>query len=304
MTSLKIKFWGVRGSIATPGPETLRYGGNTPCVEVRTNQETLFILDAGTGIRRLGMELVKQKAPLNIFILISHFHWDHIQGLPFFRPAHQEKNKICIIGSDDTSLQLNQIIAFQMDPTYFPIAIQDMKAKITFRSVKDEKFRIGDVEIETVYLNHPGYALGYRLTRNGKSVVYISDNEPFAYHAVPPFMHQQRQSKNLADIFDNFLEDKDSFLVNFCRNADVLIHDTQYYPEEYQERVTWGHSPFNFTVNLAIRSRVKHLVLFHHDPDHDDQKVDEILLKSRELLAAQRSEIVCSAAFEGMEIEL
>ncbi|GAB4363934.1 MAG: MBL fold metallo-hydrolase [Calditrichia bacterium] len=305
MKSIKIKFWGVRGSIPTPGSSTLKYGGNTSCVELKLKDNVHFILDAGSGIRELGKALVKEKKSIRAYIFISHFHWDHIQGLPFFRPAYVKGNKITIIGSDDTSLNLDQIIAFQMDPTYFPIAIQDMLAEIEFRSIKEETLEIEDVEIQTIYLNHPGYALGYRLNYNGNSLVYISDNEPF-YHlnTQNQFKNKQTKSLNLADLFDNFVENKDERLVQFCRGADILIHDTQYLPEEYLEKITWGHSPFNFTVDLAIRSQVKQLILFHHDPDHDDETVDRIEALSRKIINKRGIPLKCLAAREGMELQL
>ncbi|HFE63088.1 MAG TPA: MBL fold metallo-hydrolase [Caldithrix sp.] len=305
MSTIKVKFWGVRGSIPTPGYSTLKYGGNTPCVEVRFQDGPFFILDAGTGIRELGKELMQLGKPVSAYIFISHFHWDHIQGLPFFRPAHNPKNTFTIIGSDDTTLNLDQIISFQMDSTYFPIAIQDMKAKINFRSVKEEIFSIEKVHIETIYLNHPGYALGFKMTFKNKSIVYISDNEPFY------FLNQPENTDSatlllgdLEDIFDNFVENKDQRIVEFCRGVDLLIHDTQFFIEEYQKRVSWGHSPFNFTVDLALRSEVKQLILFHHDPDHDDDAVDKIEQMSWELIQKSGKPISCRAAQEGMVVEI
>lgn len=305
MSTIKVKFWGVRGSIPTPGYSTLKYGGNTPCVEVRFPGGPFFILDAGTGIRELGKELVQLGKPVSAYIFISHFHWDHIQGLPFFRPAHNPQNTFTIIGSDDTTLNLDQIISFQMDSTYFPIAIQDMKAKINFRSVKEEAFAIEKVQIETIYLNHPGYALGYKMTFQNKSIAYISDNEPFY------FLNQPKTTDttalfldDLEDIFDNFIEDKDQRIVEFCRGVDLLIHDTQFFSEEYQDRISWGHSPYNFTVDLALRSGVKQLILFHHDPDHDDDAVDKIEQMSWELIQKSGKTFPCRAAQEGMVIEI
>jgi phosphoribosyl 1,2-cyclic phosphodiesterase len=305
MKSCQIKFWGVRGSIPTPGASTLRYGGNTSCVELQFADGPLFILDAGTGIRALGNSLLKNGKPVNGYIFISHFHWDHIQGLPFFRPAYDNRNSFLIAGSDDTSINLADIISFQMDPTYFPITIDDMKADIQFRSIREEKFEIEGVEIQTMYLNHPGYALGFRFSYRGKSVVYISDNEPFhtestAEENVVPMEQSHRPDK----IFDSFVESKDDRLIQFCRKTDILIHDTQFFPEEYQERKTWGHSPFNYTVDLAIKSEVKYLVLFHHDPDHNDETIDKILKLSKELLQKSGKSITCQAAQEGLVLTL
>ncbi len=305
MKSIKIKFWGVRGSIPTPGPSTIKYGGNTACVEVRFGNGALFILDAGSGIRELGKQLVQQNKPVDAHILVSHFHWDHIQGLPFFRPAYAARNKFTIIGCDEAALNLDQIISFQMNPTYFPIAIEDMRANIRFRSVKEESFDLSGVNIQTIYLNHPGYALGYRLNFNGKSIVYISDNEPFHW------LEENKEYdglggpfENLEDMFDNFVEDKNESLVDFCRNSDILIHDTQFLPEEYAQKITWGHSPYNYTVDLAMKSEVKQLILFHHDPDHDDNMIDHIQKLSRDIITNSNFPMSCVAAHEGMTVEI
>jgi phosphoribosyl 1,2-cyclic phosphodiesterase len=274
-------------------------------VELRFTDGPLFILDAGTGIRQLGNHLLKSDRPVNGTIFISHFHWDHIQGLPFFRPAYDKKNSFLIAGSDDTSIKLDDIISFQMDPTYFPITIEDMNADIKFRSIREEKFEIDGIEIQTIYLNHPGYALGFRFTYRGKSVVYISDNEPFyTKNTADEGEIPLDKSNKLDKIFDSFIENKDAKLIDFCRETDVLIHDTQFFPEEYQHRKTWGHSPLNYTVELAIKSEVAQLLLFHHDPDHDDETIDNILRLSQKLIDDSAKPITCQAAMEGLEIAL
>ncbi len=304
MKSFKIKFWGVRGSIPTPGKSTLKYGGNTSCVEIRFTNGPHFIIDAGTGIRELGKSLLKEKHPIKAFIFISHFHWDHIQGLPFFLPAYNPENNFTIIGSDDPVIKLDQIISFQMDPTYFPVTIEDMQSKIHFKSIKEQKLNIEGVKIETIYLNHPGYALGYRMSFNDKSLIYISDNEPYNYQEKSKVKNCKEKSSTLEDIFDSFVEDKDKKLIKFCKKADVLIHDTQFLPDEYLDRITWGHSPYNYTVDLAIKSKVKSLILFHHDPDHDDQTIDNIENLSKQQLKKADIPIYCMAASEGLVLEI
>ena len=300
MRSFKIKFWGVRGSIPTPGKSTVYYGGNTSCVEVRFKDGPFFILDAGTGIRELGKYLQQQSEKIRVYIFISHFHWDHIQGLPFFRPAFDSGNSITIAGSDDASAKLAQIISFQMDPTYFPVTIEDMKANISFRSLKEEKFSIEGVEIQTLYLNHPGYALGYRFSYKNHSLVYISDNEPF-HHSPASALSSLTAGEVPAveQAFDNFYEDKNKKLSEFCKKANVLIHDAQFLPEEYESRKTWGHSPFHYTIDLALKSQVKSLILFHHDPDHADKTISQMLQQSRRMIRKSGSSLKCEAAREG-----
>ena len=305
MKSIKIKFWGVRGSIPTPGRSTLHYGGNTSCVEVCFENGTHFILDAGTGIRELGKHLLKSGKPLKSYILLSHFHWDHIQGLPFFRPAFIPENNFTIIGSDDPAIQLDKIISFQMDTTYFPITIDDMRAEICFRSIKEEKFVLDGIQVETVYLNHPGYALGFRLSYRNSSLIYISDNEPFQYDQDTNSKKPKPIDKErIEEAFENYVENKNQNLIEFCQNADLLIHDSQYLADEYKDKITWGHSPVNFTVELAIKSGVKQLILFHHDPDHDDTTIGKIEDLSRKILKQHKSRISCRAAREGMVVEI
>ncbi len=298
---VQIKFWGVRGSIPTPGPRTLRYGGNTACIEVRFPGQPLVILDAGSGIRELGKELMQQATPVEAYIFISHFHWDHIQGLPFFKPAFKAGNSFTIFGCDEPHLPLNEIISMQMKPTFFPLAIEDMKAKVRFRAIREETLQLGELVVSTKFLNHPGYALGYRFYFRGKSFVYISDNEPYSGFA--PQTHNA-SPKTIEEAFETLVEDKDAALVEFIRGADLLIHDTQFFPEEYREKITWGHSPYNYTVDLAIRGEVRQLVLFHHDPDHSDETIDRILALSREYLKQNHYTIPCFAAQEGTTITL
>jgi phosphoribosyl 1,2-cyclic phosphodiesterase len=305
MKSFKIKFWGVRGSIPTPGASTLFYGGNTSCVEARFKAGPFFILDAGTGIRELGKYLEQKQEKIQVYIFISHFHWDHIQGLPFFRPAFDSQNSITIVGSDDPAAKLAQIISFQMDPTYFPITIEDMKAQINFRSIKEEKISIEGVEIQTLYLNHPGYALGYRFSYKNHSLVYISDNEPFLNLPDSTLSRSRlRPISAVEQVFDNFHENKNAKLIEFCKQADILIHDAQFLPEEYEVRKTWGHSPYHYTIDLALKSQVKSLILFHHDPDHEDKIVKKILEQSKRKIRKAGSSMVCLAAREGLILEV
>lgn len=301
MDPIEIKFWGVRGSIPTPGPRTLRYGGNTSCVEINFPNTPRFIVDAGSGIRELGKELLQIKEAVKSYIFLSHYHWDHIQGLPFFKPAFKPGNHFVIYGCDEPNVDITKIISMQMNPIYFPVAVADMGAKIEFRSILEETFEIENVTVQTKFMNHPGYTLGFRFTYGGKSIVYISDNEPFRQQ-IRGAQRSQGVAETLEDRFENFVDDKEESLIRFIASTDVLIHDTQYFPEEYEQRVTWGHSPFTYTVDIAVRARVKQLILFHHDPDHSDQVVDEIAELSRKRLLEKDYPIPCIPAQEGSVI--
>ncbi|MCB0260360.1 MAG: MBL fold metallo-hydrolase [Calditrichaeota bacterium] len=299
MDPIKIKFWGVRGSIPTPGPHTIRYGGNTSCVEINFPGVPRFIIDAGSGIRELGKELLLIQEPVKSYIFLSHFHWDHIQGLPFFKAAFKPVNHFVIFGCDEPDVDLTKIISMQMNPIYFPVAVDDMAARIEFRTIKEERFEVDGVTVQTQFMNHPGYTLGYRFNYQGKSVVYISDNEPF-------FQNRSggEQSGTLEDRFERFIDDKEERLVEFIAGADLFIHDTQYFPDEYEQRITWGHSPYTYTVDLAVKGQVKQLVLFHHDPDHDDETVDRMAELSRQRLKNKGYVIPCFPAQERAVITL
>lgn len=292
-----IKFWGVRGSIPTPGPTTIKYGGNTSCVELR-HENKLFILDAGSGIRPLGNELLKIKSSIIANIFISHMHWDHIQGIPFFTPAYIPGNQFTFYGSENTQKDLATIIADQMDPTYFPIELKDMAASLNFKNLSEGRYNIDDTQIETVYVNHPGNALGYKLNLDGKTIVYISDNEPFTSGNLDKLNSQQDSSDPLIG------EDGNQKLINFIKNSDILIHDAQYTEDEYTTKISWGHSPLNYTVNIAIKADVKKLILFHHDPLHDDDMIDKMLEDAKDLAKKSNHQMDILAAQEEMIIEI
>jgi phosphoribosyl 1,2-cyclic phosphodiesterase len=287
-----LKFWGVRGSIPTPGPETIRYGGNTSCSELRHNGK-LFILDAGSGLRVLGNELLKSGIPVTASIFISHMHWDHIQGIPFFTPAFIPNNIFTFYGSEPAGKDLFTIIADQMDPTYFPIEMKQMGSTMNFKSLFEGKYEIEGIEVETIYVNHPGNALGYKFHLNNKTLVYISDNEPF------PKIDENDKSNQIM-----LGEDSNQKLINFISNVDVLVHDAQYTQDEYEKKVTWGHSPVEYTVDIAMKAGVKKLVLFHHDPLHNDDMIDHMLNLARNHAQNNGSSMEILAASEGLTIEI
>jgi phosphoribosyl 1,2-cyclic phosphodiesterase len=297
---MRLKFWGTRGSISTPGKDTVRYGGNTPCIEVRVANDKLIILDAGTGIRNLGEKLMEKGESIKAYILISHPHWDHIQGFPFFKPAFISGNEITIVGKETEKVTLQKMISDQMNKVYFPIQLNELKATLKFRRVDEEEFEVHGAHVQTLFLNHPTFAIGYRITQKGKSIVYISDNEPFDRRVA---LSIRNVDKEIVDKYSHSTGDPNQRVFDFVRNADVLIHDATYTPEEYVDRVGWGHSHYLFTLKVAAEGKVKRLILFHHDPAHNDEKVDDIVKKCNKEIRNRQYKFDCMAAAEGLEIE-
>ncbi len=302
-----VKFWGVRGSIATPGPATIKYGGNTSCVEMGINDYTL-VIDAGTGIRLLGLDLLRRQTDSRIHLLISHPHWDHIQGLPFFIPAFRDGYELSIYGYESNNQELEKTLSKQMDPLYFPIQMGDLSAKLNFNKIDEGSFHIEDVRIDTMFLNHPGYNLGYRITYEGKRLVYATDNQPFGQSrnlgmwATDEYFEQVKKKRVPCLNLDH--NDPNQRIIDFAREADILIHDAQYTPSELEEKSDWGHSSYAFAAEVAAKAGVKSLILFHHDPEHSDVMVNQMEKQAQLLLRESNPDITCQAAYEGLEIEL
>jgi phosphoribosyl 1,2-cyclic phosphodiesterase/ActR/RegA family two-component response regulator len=289
----RIKFWGVRGSIPTPGPTTVYYGGNTSCVEVRADGE-LIVLDAGSGIRPLGASLREEFGgrPINVTLLISHTHWDHIQGFPFFAPAYDEKNKVRILAFEGARQGLDATLASQMESPYFPISMQQMPGNLYVQELKDMEFPVGKVSVKSSFMNHPGICVGFRIETSGGAIAYLPDNE----------LYRRQRTSGPSD--SAFAEKQDQKFVEFLRGVEVAILDSQYDAQEYADHVGWGHSCVDDTVDVAIEAGVKHLFLFHHDPDHDDAHISKMLAGARQQAAAAGSNIIIEAAREGLEMLL
>ncbi len=287
-TALELKFWGTRGSLPAPGPLTQRYGGNTPCVELRVG-ELLIIIDAGTGIRELGLSLMKEFGPRPItgHIFIGHTHWDHIQGFPFFVPAYLPQNRFTIYGMHGTTQSFEEVFTQQMAPSYFPIAMDKMPSKLQISELTGP-VKLGPVRVSYHFLNHPGMTVGFRFDAANWSVCYVSDHEPYAK------LNEKGE----------FSDREDALLAKFVAGADLLISEAQYTDEEYKYKRTWGHSTFTDVLDLAIKAKVKQLALFHHDPTHTDEEMDRHLAESREYLAKKGSSVTCFAAQDGLGLKL
>jgi phosphoribosyl 1,2-cyclic phosphodiesterase/CheY-like chemotaxis protein len=297
----RLKFWGVRGSIAAPGPETIHYGGNTSCVEVRVGSD-IIVLDAGTGIRKFGLALVKefQDRPINLNILITHTHWDHIQGFPFFPPAYNLKNKVTIYGFEGARQGLQSTLSSQMESPYFPISMQQMPGAITIRELKEMSFRVGNVPVKAQFLNHPGVCSGYRLFTPGGSISYLPDVELF----------QQLRTGRKAGADEaapqelNSIPEEDRATLEFVRDSEVLILDSQYDAIEYGHHIGWGHSCFEDAVTFAMQAGVQRLFLFHHDPEHTDEQISRMVARARAMAQRHQSPLLVEAAREGLELLL
>jgi len=298
---MRLKFWGTRGSISTPGKATVRYGGNTPCTELRLPNNELLILDAGTGIRNLGEALIEKGESVKAFILISHPHWDHIQGFPFFKPAFITGNELTIVGGETEKVSLSKMISDQMNKVYFPIQLNELKATISFRKIGEEEFTVFGANVKTIYVNHPTFALGYRINYGNRSIVYISDNEPFDRKVAQTM---RNVDKFIIEKYSRSKGDPNKCIFDFVKSADLLIHDATYTPEEYVDKVGWGHSHYLFTLKVAAEGKVKKLVLFHHDPGHSDEKIDDILKMCKKEIRNRGYKFECIAAAEGMELEI
>ena len=299
--STRLKFWGVRGSIPVPGPSTIGYGGNTTCVEVRTDGQ-IIVLDAGSGIRGLGLALEEEfgPAPVRLSLLLTHTHWDHIQGLPFFLPAYRRKNSIRVLGYEGARAGLASILAAQMEIPFFPVSWRDLPSTIKVQELKKMDFTIGRVRVHAKVLNHPGVCVGYRLFTRDGSIAFLPDNEPFEPLKLKlAARNGTRLEKARAEAAVERAK-----LVEFLKEADVLIIDAQYADEQYAEHIGWGHGALSRVVSLALEARVRKLFLFHHDPQHDDRKIDEMLQRARLLVVESGRALEVDAAREGAEVWL
>lgn len=294
----RVQFWGVRGSIPAPGPATVFYGGNTSCVEVRADGE-LIILDAGTGIRPLGHALADEfgDRPIDLHLLISHTHWDHIQGFPFFLPAYNPKNKLRILGYEGARAGLATTLAGQMESPYFPIALQEMPGNIVIEELKEMEFSIGLVKVKACFVNHPGICVGYRLETSGGSIAYLPDNETFSHQAAT---REGSRDNEPGTIFPQRMERE---LTDFLRGADIVIIDAQYDRREYSQHIGWGHGCLDDVVDLVVSAEARKLFLFHHDPNHDDACITRMVERARELVPAESS-LTIEAAREGEQCVL
>jgi phosphoribosyl 1,2-cyclic phosphodiesterase len=287
---MKVKIWGCRGSIPSPGRETLIFGGESTCVEVISDSDESLIIDAGSGIRKLGNALIKETGSRNLTILFTHAHWDHLAGFPFFRPAYSPEFSISLCGGPVPQGSVMKYVAHQMEPPYFPVDMSEMKAEFLSDCRCDQGFcdhcpggKIKSIKCHSIPLNHPDGGYGFKFLSDGKVFCFFPDNE---------IRHKHKGGLTVKKY------------AAFCKGADLLIHDSQYTEEEYKRTKSWGHSTFRDAVDLAIEAGVKRLGLFHHDPDRSDHDVKLQVNLCREYIAEKKANLDCFACAEGMVIKL
>ena len=280
----QLTFWGTRGSIPTPGAQTMRYGGNTACISLSAGDGRLTILDAGSGLRPLGTALMSNRGrTLSADILLSHTHWDHIQGLPFFKPLSASGNRFFVYGAAQEGVPLEEILRRQMDPMVFPVPLKALAAGIEVHDIVEGDVPLRDFHVRAFRLRHPGTTFGYRLSPigGGREIAYLTDNELGAGGTYPVSADWRAR------------------LVQFLAGADTLIHDAMYSDQFIQFRAGWGHSTPRQAVELAAEAECARLILFHHEPENDDETIDALLTDARQHARAVAPKLVVEAAREG-----
>ena len=284
------KFWGTRGSIPVPGKNTVKFGGNTPCVELRSSKNKIVILDAGSGIRELGADLVEKcslEDEINIFI--SHYHWDHIQGVPFFQPLYEKNRKIVFYGLTTNGNDIANILSNQMNDSFFPIKIDEVNADIDYKKLEfNYSYKLDGITIQTFKANHSTPTLAFKISEGNKCFVYMTDNE--------------LRFDNQESIESIRALNKD--LIDFCYGCDYLIHDTMYDEKQLLSKKGWGHSSNILLAYFSIIARIKNLILFHYNPAYTDEKIEKMLEETKEIFKKEKQSIGCIAAKEGLEIKL
>jgi phosphoribosyl 1,2-cyclic phosphodiesterase len=277
---VRIKVWGCRGSVPSPGGDTSRYGGNTTCVEIRLADGSLVVIDAGSGIRNLGRQLARGQGQV-IHLLLTHAHWDHVQGFPFFLPAYLKSFTLQVWGGPRSAATLRSYLRQQLTPPYFPVKYAELGARIRFPPSPQAEIRIGGARIQSIPLAHPDGGYGFRFLEDGRSFVFLTDNE--LGHRHPGGLTPGRYAE-------------------WCRGADLVMHDAQYTPEEYRLTRGWGHSTFQAAAQLCRAAAPKRFCLIHHDPQHTDPELDRFARDFRRTVGRDGAE--CFAATEGMEIQV
>jgi len=278
---MKITCWGARGSIPVSGKDFLKYGGDTTCIEIRSKDDDVIIIDAGTGMRKLGNKLLASNKR-TCSVLFTHAHWDHLMGFPFFKPIYMKGTKISLYGCPYAQESVKDILSRSMAAPYFPVEFSQLQAEFTTQSVCDKAFDIGPVHIEPIQLNHPNRGMGYKFTEDGKSFVFLTDNELSMKHA------------GGAEYSD---------YLRFAAGADLLIHDAEYTEAQHALTKGWGHSVYTDALRLAMEAKVDQFGLFHHNQERSDSELDQLVDDCGRIAREKNSKVRCFAAEAGVEID-
>jgi len=302
MSKTQLRFWGVRGSYPAPFSTHLGVGGNTSCVEIRSGDH-LLICDAGTGIIPLGNELMQQDKIREIMVILTHYHWDHVCGLPFFVPAFVPDWKINFFGPGDSPKLIEEHVSAQMQAPYFPVGTETWLAETNYLTSQNDSFQYGPMKIDFSNVHHPGITYGYKIEVNNKTIIYASDNEcMFIEKSIKHRSDEFNEEEH--ELFKEMIHEEHQSELNLIQDADILIHDAQYTPEDYDKKRGWGHSCYIDTINTAIDANVKELYLFHHDPNYNDDAMEAILKHSNEIIKEKGASLICHIAKEGMVIDI
>ncbi|MBI2992767.1 MAG: MBL fold metallo-hydrolase [Gammaproteobacteria bacterium] len=303
MSDAFLRFWGVRGSYSAPFATHLGVGGNTSCVEIRVDDHVL-VCDAGSGIIPFGTEILKQSSIRELLVILTHYHWDHICGLPYFVPAFIPNWNITFFGPGPSRKDIEEHVSAQMRAPYFPVGTETWLAKIRYMDPpKDQHFKYGPIALSYQSVHHPGITYGYRIQVNGKTILYISDNE--CLYLDKSIRQKYREfSEEEQRLLSEMQREEYEAELKLIQGADILIHDAQYTPDDYQKKRGWGHSCYIDTVNTAIDAGVKELYLYHHDPNYTDAAIDAISAACQEIIKERNASLVCKVAREGMTIDL
>lgn len=277
-----IRCWGARGSIPVSGREYLKYGGDTACIEIRTKQNHLLILDAGSGIRRLGKRLMDENQR-DIIIMFTHTHWDHLIGFPFFKPIYSKETNLSLYGCPFSTTSVRDMISRIMEPPHFPVYYDEINAQINYQETCGDNFSLDGMSVTTIPLSHPNQGVGYKMEEDGKSFIFLTDNELTYRHPG-------------SATYEDYLA--------FVRGADLLIHDAEYNEEEYRHTVGWGHSIYKDALHLALDAGVKTLGLYHHNQERTDDAIDAIVAKCQKIIQDRGVDLECFAVRQDMEINL